>query len=317
MFDERISLERNFLTFLEVLNIIPDFGCIEKHTTNYSLEKNFRKKTAVINIGSGCKAKCRFCTIADTKLIYRPVDVLMQEITSLLNMGVKYFHVANHSFSCDRKFMKDFCTKLMDMIFSYDFAWSCFVVPSFFVDNIDLLPLMAKSNLKKIEIGCESGSEILLSEMNIKHSSSDIEKIIAAAIFENIYVFSAHFNLGSPKESVKSLTETKDLILKLLDLTTALCDIHLHCYFPETTCFESVFDEIVNKRSDFMCESELLTIEELNRYRKQIHIAIKSRKNELKSKVGLRKQYVIFMLEKKYNITSQTGRDYFSKTRNY
>lgn len=316
-FDERLSLENNFVTFLNALNIVVDFERVKRNIIDYSLEKDIRKKTNLISIGSGCRAKCCFCNIAGSELKYRQIDIIIKEITSLLDKGVNYFHLTNHSFSCEREFMYDFCMKLSDLARSYDFSWSCFVIPGFFINNIDLLPLMSKSNLKKIEIGCETGSEVLLSEMNIRHLNADIEKIIITSIAENIPVISAHFVLGTPKENIESLNETKDFILKLLDLTSASCDIHLHSYFPENAPYENIFDKIANKKNDFVSGSETLTIEELNEQKKQIYTAIRSKRKELKSKIDLQKQHELFILEKKYNIVTQIGRDIISKTSNY
>jgi hypothetical protein len=315
LFDEKRSIEENIDVFLKNSNIISDLSCKKNYMIDYSLEKNIKGKAALINIGTGCKAKCSFCNIADSVLKYRTLDVIMQEISSLLDLGVKYFHVMNHNFSCDRNFMTDFIEKLREMTHRYDFAWSCFVIPSFFIDNIDLLPIMVKSNLKKIEIGCESGSKALLSEMKIKHSNDDVEKIITASIDAGIPVFSAHFTMGTFQEKAKSLNDTKTFILKLLDLTNSFCDIHLHCYFPEKKHYEdiSIYDKIINRKDDFVCESEDLTIENLIGYKKQLHDAIRTKRKELRNKISLQKQHQLFLLDNKYNIETQMGHDYFSK----
>lgn len=316
-FDEKLDIKDNLTIFLENFGIIVNVETLEKCMIDYTFERIIKKKTVLINIGSGCKAQCNFCNIANSVPKYRSINIIMKEIISVLDRGVKYFHVSNHSFSCDREFMKLFCERLIDLTYSYDFIWSCYIIPSYFINNIDLLPLMKKANLKKIELGCETGSALLQDKMNIQHSNANIEKIVTASIEANICMFSAHFILGSPKENMKSLVETKEFILDLINLTNSFCDICLHCYYPEIGNDNNVFNRMTNKKNDFVCPSESLSIENLNAQRRIIFTAIRSKMNELLCKTHLKEQYELFKLEKKYGVNLQILRDYYSKTRFY
>ncbi len=313
LFNENLSIKNNLLFFLKSLGLTLNLDGKEECVIDYSIVKNYYSKNAIINIGTGCKAQCSFCNIANSTLNYTSIETLIKEITYLLQNGIKFFHVVNHSFSCDRKFIENFCTQLNEIKEDFDFAWSCYIIPSFFIKNIDLLPLMAKSNLKKIEIGCESGNELLLKTLNLQHTLEDIENIISSAIDQNIFIFTAHFIIGSPKENKETLNDTKEFILKLLDLTNGICDIQTHCFFP----MNNKNDEITNRKGDFILGSDFLTIETLNKLRKDLYIDIKMKREKLKNKISFQKQHELYLIEKKYNITSQIGRDYFSKTRNY
>jgi hypothetical protein len=216
VYNEKNTPYFNLKIFLELCELDIQSNIIENIPANYSFYEIIKEKTATINIGTGCAGKCNFCCIAKTNLFFRSIDIIMGEIESLLKRGINYFHIMNHSFSCDRNFMEEFCNRLIEKTNSYDFVWSCFIIPNFFVDNLDLLPLMVKAKLKKIEMGCESGSNEILKSLSINHTLSDVEKIIAEAIKVELPAITVHFVVGSPKETQGSLEETKEFIHRLL-----------------------------------------------------------------------------------------------------
>jgi hypothetical protein len=241
------------------------------------------------------------------------MDIIMNEIESLLKRGINYFHVMNHSFSCDRNFVEKFCYKLIEKANYYDFAWSCFVIPSFFIADLDLLPLMVKAKLSKIEIGCESGSNTILSALNVGHTIMDIEKIVTKTFSVGIPATAMHFIIGSPKETKETLEETKDFVHKLLFLTGCFCDIHLHSYFPENDIFPTIYDTILRKRTNFIENTEYLTINELKGFKKSLQQEIIQKKKDV-IKAPLKIKYTHYELNNKYKIYTQAYQNYISKS---
>lgn len=312
--DERFSFELNVNKFLKICNIMIDSNEVYYEIPlNYSLCKSLLKKTILLNVGTGCKGGCEFCTISNSQLIYRNIDNIMVEIKSLLSQGVKYFHIMNHSFSCDRFFIETFCMEIRKIAQDYDFYWSCYIIPSFFINHLDLFPIMVEAKLGKIEIGCESGSKNILEGFNLTHSNSDVEKIINEAINSKIPVVGCHFIIGSKNETYESLNETKDFIIKILELSYSLCDIYIHNYFPERDLHSKIYDQIIKKRRGFVSGSNCLSILELNKYKRILHKSINSKRKELVEKVPIKILHQHYQI-KKYNITTQIFKKHIEKS---
>lgn len=285
--------------------------------TDFSLIRNIQEKTITINTGTGCKGKCKYCNINDSKILYRSLDIIIEDIRTVLSLGIKYFHIINHNFACERDFVEKFCSKLIEIGTEYDFAWSCFIMPNFIINNLDLIELMTEAKLKRIEIGCESGNEKLLAKNGIYHSLMDVESIINSAMVAKIPNIVLHFMIGMPSETKKSLLETKEFIMRLLYLTTALCDIHLHCYFPEKLPINNKYEDICQKKREFIQGSKALSTLELSMYKKDMLKEINATKNELRKNIPVKTLYEQFELEHNYNIKTQTQKEFIRRTQRY
>jgi tRNA A37 methylthiotransferase MiaB len=317
MNDENKSLTENLKVFFNKCNLNFDDNNHCDLVTDFSLQNDIQEKTITINIGNGCKGECKFCNISNSEISYRNIDIIIGEIRTILSCGIKYFHIANHNFCCDRDFVEKICSKLIELGNEYDFAWSCFVMPSFIINNLDLISLMTEAKMKRIEIGCESGSDELLAKIGINHSQADVETIISSIIAAKIPNIAFHFLIGNPLETGKNQLETKDFIMRLLYLTNSLCDIHLHCYFPETPRENETFDGLLKKKKDFVQETHYLNISELSAYRRNLQKEINVKNNELRTTIPLRVLYEQFELEQKYNIRTQTLMEFITKTYRY
>lgn len=313
-YDENYSFAYNIDIFLNCCNIKFDTNNnYSEIYTNFSLYENCTEKSILINIGSGCKGECAFCNISDSQSVFRNIESIIAEIKSLLDIGVKYFHIANHNFSSDHSFIETFCKEIKKIVQEYDFYWSCFIIPGFFRNNIDLFPLMVEANLGKIEIGCESGSENILNDFNLKHSNSDVEKIINEAICAGVPVIGCHFIIGSKNENTTSLNETKEFIMKILDFSSSLCDIYIHSYFPEKDLHDRIYYDVIKKRHGFISNSNDLDILDLNKFRKTIFQSVSSKRKELAGRLPLKILYKHYQLSK-YKIKTQVFSYYIIKS---
>lgn len=301
----------NFLCMLQAKVCVDP----EKIGINYSFIDTFKNKTVLINIGSGCLGKCNYCSISNTTIEYRKIKTIMKEIDYLLSKGVKYFHVANHMFAYKEDFIIDFCNELIKRKTKYDFAWSCYIFPSFFIKKTYLLPLMADANLKKIEIGCESGCKNILKEMGITHVNRDIETIIYSAQQALIPLIGLHFIIGSPHETEDSLNSTKKIILQMMDATSSLIDIYLHCYYPENGAIEEV--DFIKKRADFIQESKSLRVRRLKKETKALWQSIQQKRALDLKKTSTKTQFNYYRLAAHYGIKNQIKDELFKHNQYY
>lgn len=314
IYDERKEWKRNQELFFEICKITKNKSGNNDYRLNYDFYPSIVNKNAIINIGSGCNAKCTHCIIHESVMVYRDIDCIMADLDSLFAREVNYFHIANHSFTCSREFVEVFCKKLIGKKSKYNFAWSCVIIPEFFIDKTDLLPLMADANLKKVEIACENGSEKIRNDLGLKYSLVDLENIINHIREARIPVIAAHFIIGTQSESLLSLEETRSLIMRILYLCDYLSDIYLHPYFPEKESYSSICDKIIKKRIDFVCNTDTLHIYELKEKVNELYKEIYSAKKENISKVPLKIQYDYFNLARIYGITTQIYKELIEKS---
>lgn len=313
-FDEKNTLEKNFISLFAFLDIEFDSELIRSTPIDYSLCEIQRDKTVQINIGSGCAQNCNFCSISNSLESLRDITLIMHEIDSLLKQGVKYFHIINHSFAANRNYIIELCHYLIGKSLEYKFAWSCYITPSQFIDKLDLLELMAKSNLKKVEIGVESGSKEILKSLNLDYSINDIEKIVSEIVSSKIPIVGVHFLIGSPNESISTLEETKECISRILFLTGGFSDIYLNCFFNENQQYSSIVDTILRKKSGFVNKTKYLSRDFLNTYLIKLKRDIDILRKDMISKSSLESKFYQYEAYDKYKIVSQAYRNYIQKT---
>lgn len=313
-FDEKNGLEKNFISLFALLDIELDSELIRITPIDYSLCEIKRDKTVQINIGNGCARKCNFCSISNSLESFRDIASVMQEIDSLLKQGVKYFHIMNHNFASNRNYIIELCHFLIKKSIKHTFSWSCYITPSQFIDKLDLLELMSKSNLKKIEIGVESGSKKILKSLNLDYSINDIEKIVCEIVSFKIPIIGVHFLVGSLNESISTLEETKLCISRILFLTGGFSDIYLNCFFDENQEYPSIVDTILRKKSGFVNKTKYLSCEFLNAYLIKLEKEIDILRKEMISKSSLESKFYQYDVYDKYKIVSQAYRNYIQKT---
>jgi len=162
----------------------------------------------------GCPFSCSFCGLCvmwGHKVRYHSISRIVQEmITRMDKYGTRYFSFRNGTFTIDRKWVIDFCQKLLDE--KLNVGWECLTR----VDTIDdeLVQIMRKAGCNTIRLGIESGSEEVLRYMNKGISLAQIRN--AADILNRSGVFwSAYFMLGVPIETESSMRATVELIKEI------------------------------------------------------------------------------------------------------
>lgn len=240
--DEKYSLQQ----FIDP-NILEHFfqnGSIKYEISRYNLTKksvvpdwnlinNITDYIPELNIGSGCNRKCSFCSIADSRVEFRDIDSVMIEIEYLLDNGVQYFHIANHSFSTDLSYMKQFCHRIIHKFKNRDFVWSCYGIPENLLTDTEIFKLLKEAKLSRIELSIESGSESILKRYNIYSNRSTIIDVVNNAVKNNITSIVGHLIIGGPFESKRTISETLSLVKKLIKTAPGFIEFKTSFWYPD------------------------------------------------------------------------------------
>jgi anaerobic magnesium-protoporphyrin IX monomethyl ester cyclase len=198
---------------------------------------------APIIITRGCPFNCTYCggpKISGRKIRSHSVDYVINQIEFLVkNYGVREIHIEDDNFTMNRKFVEDFCNKLISK--NFGITWTC--PNGIRLDTLDesLIKLMKKSGLYSISVGIESGSDKIRKLMRKNLNTKTIEekiRLIKKCGIENITGF---LIVGYPGETPEDIKRTINLSLKL-PLTRATFSAFKP--FPGT----DAYDELVKNK---------------------------------------------------------------------
>ena len=117
--------------------------------------------TAPIIISRGCPNKCHFCCgplISGTQVRYHSIEYIIHSLKYLReHFGIREFHIEDDNFTSDRKYVTNFCQRLIDE--KLNFTWTA--ANGIRLDSLteELLAIMVKSGMYSISVGIESSSD--------------------------------------------------------------------------------------------------------------------------------------------------------------
>ncbi len=241
----------------------------------------------------GCPFHCTFCAahlIAGRKLRKRSVNHILNEIKLLYaNYGIREFHVVDDNFSWDRKFVKEFLERLIEL--NIKISWA--VPNGVRMDTFDteILELMKKSGLYLISVGIESGTDRILKMIKKGITTKKIKKYLQMIKSSGI-ALAGFFIMGLPTEKRHEIEKT---IKFSLELPLIRANFFTYLPFPGTESYNSLHSRGELTKVDwesFYFMSAAYTPEGINR-------------NELK--YLQRKAFIKFYLRPKilyYNLTA-------------
>jgi len=104
----------------------------------------------------GCNNQCPYCIEANTRLHFRDISCIIEELAHLVNQGYNHFHTCDTEFNTDLKFSIDFCTALIKR--NLDLKWALYMKPT--PNNEKLFELLHKSNAYLITLSVDSDERI-------------------------------------------------------------------------------------------------------------------------------------------------------------
>ena len=189
--------------------------------------------TVSLEGGRGCPFGCTFCSTNSfwgNKFRIKPIDVLIDEMKKFNQLyGVKRFSIVHDLFTANRKYIAEFCHRLIDE--KLDFEWGC----SSRVDVLDkeLLDLMKESKCIGIFLGIETGSNRMqkIVNKNLKLDNAleiirHIKKIGISQTVSFIYCY--------PDETIEDFLDTLKMIESIYYIDIRNIQLHRFMVLPST-----------------------------------------------------------------------------------
>ncbi|XOB46592.1 MAG: B12-binding domain-containing radical SAM protein [Candidatus Nealsonbacteria bacterium] len=227
---------------------------IKPHT---GLIRNLLLSGIQIFTSRGCPYNCTFCANNYlrsknkfcTGIRFRPIDQVIKEIELLVSKyKIDGFYIMDDCFMVSKERTVEFCKKLIEK--KLDLVWGAETRVNFVTDE-KLLKLMKKSGLFQLDFGVESGSSVMLKEINKRITVEQIKTAFELCKKNNIRTF-ANIMFNLPNETEEDVILTEKLLKEIkpsvlgMSLTVPLLGTKIYedYVFPKLTPAEY---ELYNK----------------------------------------------------------------------
>ncbi len=171
---------------------------------------SYLRKALSVNTSRGCMYKCRFCTYHRwfPKVQYKSLDVLTKELRMIQALGfVDHVHFTDDNFTANQKRLTAVLKIMIEE--NFNFNWSAYARASAITPELG--KLMKKSGCEFLDMGIESGSQIILDNMDKRLNLYQQKEAIGILNDHGIYC-EGGFVVGYPGETPETFSDTIDLI---------------------------------------------------------------------------------------------------------
>jgi anaerobic magnesium-protoporphyrin IX monomethyl ester cyclase len=169
------------------------------------------RPAAAVITSRGCVFDCNYCGSVcfwGKKWRARSAENVLDELDHLVKeMGARSVYFFDDNFPVDKKRALDICQGIIDR--KLDIQWAC--CSHVRMMNPELLNIMKKSGCISIDFGVESGSDIILKNINKKQTREDIERTFAL-VHEAGIKPRAYLMVGNKGETTDTIDATIELI---------------------------------------------------------------------------------------------------------
>jgi magnesium-protoporphyrin IX monomethyl ester (oxidative) cyclase len=198
IFGERVTKD-------ELGDLLPDRDALNISEYGYPLSGG---KALTMMTARGCPYKCQFCSSADTKYAFRPIDSIVKEVDLLVNKyGVNRILFTDDVFTLNYKRLKDLSMELRSYMPESmgGLRWRCYSRTDMKLKGLEI---MADGGCIEVGAGVESGSpdvlELVMKRTNPKSNVEFINATKQVGIKANTFLM-----VGLPGESPKTIEETR------------------------------------------------------------------------------------------------------------
>lgn len=218
-----INDKTNFISRLDDLPFV-DYSLIDLQEYNLDMRSWYNPKKLDINqsfpiiTSRSCPQKCNFCSmrfVHGPKIRLRSADNVLDEIDLLYNQyNARYFHFMDDNMTFDKQRTIEICNGIVKRNLNIHFdAPNGFAINKLDEEVVDAL---VEAGMVRISLAVESGSEFIRNKVIGKGLSAKkiFEVFDTCARHKNLFIVS-FFIIGMPEETVDTLDETYQLIMKL------------------------------------------------------------------------------------------------------
>ena len=203
-------------------------------------ENNFGERIGSFVSRRGCPMSCTICAerhMSHNNIrIRNPLDLLDEIDFVNKTYNLSKFKFVDPTWNYPKSSVVDFCMEKIRRC--NDLEWEA-MVHAAYLDN-DMLVLLKTANCNQINIGVESGSQIILNEIN---------KGITPDKIRRIFKFGKHIGLdmraftiiGLPPETQETIEETRQLIR---DIQPDVFGMTLLCPYPGTKYYQEKYKDV-------------------------------------------------------------------------
>jgi len=158
----------------------------------------------------GCSGRCSYCVdpiAKGSEVFTKPTPFLIEEIKSLLDRGIKVFHLCDSEFNVPPWHAMEVCSALKDEGLGRRIRWYTYASPRAFDES--LAWAMAEAGCVGINFGVDHCDPQILAALGRSHTAEDLEQAAKAAAAAGIVVL-FDLLLGGPGETRQSLEEVID-----------------------------------------------------------------------------------------------------------
>ena len=242
-----VNPDRPFIEDLDTLPF-PARDLLPNHLYRGTIGFGERAKFTYISASRGCPFDCSFCSIPRfwPKPRRRSVDNVIAEMAETYSkFGIEYMRFTDEIFVLNKKWLNEFCQKMIDTGLNKKITWSC----DSRVDlvNEEILQQMSQANCKTIFFGIEFGNQKILDDCGKGIKIEQIYKALDLSKKVGIPP-TGNFMIGYPTETRETIEETINLAVNL-DLD--FCSFSIVTPFPGCKLFDYCKDKGLLKTEDW------------------------------------------------------------------
>ena len=170
----------------------------------------YLRKTLPVTTSRGCSFRCKFCTCWKLcpQVHYKSIDALKDELLQIQEKGfVKHVRFTDDNFGANKNRLKKILQMILDQGFT--FTWSTYARAGALIPEV--VPMMREAGCEFVNMGIESGSQIILDNMDKRLNREQTIDAIKLLNVNEIYG-EGGFILGFPGETRETFEDTLDLV---------------------------------------------------------------------------------------------------------
>jgi anaerobic magnesium-protoporphyrin IX monomethyl ester cyclase len=210
--------------------------------------------------GRGCHGRCAFCFEGrerpreERRLRWRNLRHTLEEFDYLIRTyKSRYVCIVDDTFVSSPSRVREFCRALFDT-YGGAVKWYCEARVDSLSRHADLLPLMVEAGCLRVQVGAESGSQVVLDAYRKGTTLDQMRYVVDSAAECGLLSLFGNFIVGGAFETRESWSASVEFALELLDRAPACAGFGTSIYtpYPGTPMSQSPADygiEVIDQHS--------------------------------------------------------------------